>query len=169
MPMAPPVSHCAPEAMAGVGSESLRDAYEPMLQHSGAPNASNAPTPEAEKSPSIASSKAPTTPSARPTQLVAGTDSPPQRVHSASHMGMVVTTVAMRPEPMPIFCAKPMQFIARNTISPPTSALWRHCATVGKAWPCPTATNSITPPAQRKRLAFMRSGGMVSSAMPRAK
>ena len=84
-------------------------------------------------------------------------------------MGMVVTTVAIRPEPLPIFCAKPMQFMAKNTISPPTSALWRHCAAVGSAWPCASATSSMTTPAHRKRLAFMSKGGMVSSAMPRAK
>ena len=84
-------------------------------------------------------------------------------------MGIVVTTVAIRPEPMPIFCAKPMQFMARKTINPPTTALLRHCARVGSACPCASATSSITPPAQRKRTAFISSGGMVSRAMPMAK
>jgi hypothetical protein len=83
-------------------------------------------------------------------------------------MGMVVTTVAIRPEPMPIFCAKPMQFMAKNTISPPTSALWRHCA----PWAAPGLRQGDQQhhhPGAQKRLAFMSKGGMVSSAMPRAK
>ena len=84
-------------------------------------------------------------------------------------MGMVVTTVAISPDPIPNFCAKPMQFMARKTIKPPTTALWRHCARVGSACPCARATSSITAPAHRKRTAFISSGGMVSSAMPMAK
>ena len=84
-------------------------------------------------------------------------------------MGMVVTTVAIRPEPMPIFCAKPMQFMARKTINPPTTVLLRHCTRVGSVCPCAKATSSITPPAHRKRAAFISSGGMVSRAMPMAK
>ncbi|MNV24326.1 hypothetical protein D3C71_1153870 [compost metagenome] len=155
--------------MAGAGSDSLRDAYEPMLQAKGAPKASNAPSQVAEKSPSSASSNAPTTPSARPTQLVTGTRSPPQRDHSASHIGMVVTTVAIRPEPMPSFCAKPIRFMARNTMQPPTTAELRHCRAVGRAWPCHSAMSSITPPAHRNRMAFMSRGGMVCTAMPMAK
>ena len=81
----------------------------------------------------------------------------------------VVTTVAIRPEPMPSFCANPIRFIATNTINPPTKAELRHCAQVGSAWPCHSATSSITPPAHRKRMAFMSSGGMLVRAMPMAK
>ena len=80
-----------------------------------------------------------------------------------------MTTVAMRPEPMPSFCAKPMKFMARNTMSPPTRAELHHCARVGMACPCPIATSSMTPPAHRNRMAFISSGGMVCSAMPMAK
>jgi len=76
-----------------------------MLQASGPANASKVPDQVAEKSPSSASSIAPTTPTPRPSQLVSGTRSPPMRVHSASHIGMVVTTVAMSPDPMPSFWA----------------------------------------------------------------
>lgn len=155
--------------MAGVGSDSLREAYEPTLQASGAPKASSAPSQVAEKSPSSASSSAPTTPSARPIQLVNGTRSPPQRDQSASHIGMVVTTVAIRPEPMPSFCAKPIKFMARNTMQPPTTAELHHCTHVGNAWPCHSAITSITLPAHKKRMAFISSGGMLCSAIPMAK
>ena len=155
--------------MAGAGWASRRDAYEPMLQASGAAKASNAPSQVAEKSPSRASSKAPVAPSASPTQLVSGTRSPPQRDHRASHIGMVVTTVAIRPEPMPSFCAKPVRFMARNTMQPPTTAALRHCSAVGSAWPCHSATSSITPPAHKNRRAFMSKGGMVCTTMPMAK
>jgi hypothetical protein len=65
-------------------------------------------------------------------------------------MGMVVTTVAIKPEPMPSFCAKPMQFMAKNTISPPTSAELRHCSAVGRAWPCHKAMSSMTTPGAQK-------------------
>ena len=84
-------------------------------------------------------------------------------------MGMVVTTVAIKPEPMPSFCAKPMKFIAKNTISPPTSAELRHCSAVGRAWPCHKAMSSMTTPAHRKRTAFINNGGMVCRAMLVAK
>jgi hypothetical protein len=63
-------------------------------------------------------------------------------------MGMVVTTVAIRPEPMPIFCAKPMQFMAKNTISPPPA----HCGATarrGQRLACAKAISSITTPAHR--------------------
>ena len=140
-----------------------------MLQHRGAPKASKPPSHVAEKSPSIARSRAPATPSTSPIQLVAAMRSPPQRDHSASHIGMVVTTVAIRPEPMPSFCAKPIRFMARKTMSPPTRAALRHCTAVGSAWPCHNATVSMTPPAHTKRMAFIKSGGIVCSAMPMAK
>ena len=79
-------------------------------------------------------------------------------------MGMVATTVAIRPEPMPSFWAKPTRFMASNTISPPTSAELRHCRAVGRAAPCHRASASINSPAARKRLVFMNNGGMLFRA-----
>ena len=167
-PIRPPSSHCAPEAMAGAGCDSLREAYEPRLQHSGAPKAHKVPCQVAEKSPSSASTAAPATPSTRPSQLVTGTRSPPRRDHSASHMGMVVTTVAMSPEPMPSFCASTTMDMAPKAISPPTSAVCRHWAALGQGRPWARATASITPPANTKRAPFMSKGGMDAMATPRA-
>jgi hypothetical protein len=122
-----------------------------------------------EKSPSSASNAAPVAPSARPIQLVTGTRSPPQRVHSASHIGMVVTTVAMRPDPMPSFCATTIRLIAAKAMSVPMSALARHWAPVGQASPCQRAIASMSKPASRKRTPFMSNGGSACIATSSAK
>ena len=131
----PAVLLAAAAAMAGAGCDSLREAYEPRLQHRGAPKAHSVPSQVAEKSPSSASTAAPATPKARPSQLVNGTRSPPRRDHSASHMGMVVTTMAMSPEPMPNFCASTTMDMAPKAISPPTNAVCRHWAALGQGSP----------------------------------
>ena len=117
----------------------------------------------------MASSKAPATPSTKPTQLVVGTRSPPRRVHSASHMGMVVMTVAMSPEPMPCFCANTTRFMDTNTISPPTSAALRHWRQLGSFSPRHRAQASMITPASVKRVAFIHSGGKLCTATPMAK
>ena len=155
--------------MAGAGCSSLRLAYEPRLQASGAPKAIRPPATVAEKSPSRASSTAPATPSARPAQLVALTRSPPRRLHSASHIGIVVTTVAIRPEPMPARCASTTRFIAANTINAPTSVACAHWRAVGRRSPRHSAQAIISTPATTKRLAFSPSGGISRRAMPMAK
>ena len=75
-------------------------------------------------------------------------------------MGMVVTTVAIRPEPMPSFCASTTSPMAANAMSVPMRALARHCAVVGQGSPCHLASASITTPAVTKRAPFMSTGGM---------
>ncbi len=135
-----------------------------MLQASGAPKAHSVPSSVVEKSPSSASSMAPVAPSTSPSQLVTGTRSPPQCVHSASHIGMVVTTVAIRPEPMPACWASTTRAIAAKAISAPISAQAGHCAAVGQARPCQRAMASMARPATRKRSPFISTAGMVCMA-----
>ncbi len=98
-----------------------------------------------------------------------GTRSPPRRVHSASHMGMVVMTVAIRPEPMPCFCANTTRFMAMKAMSPPTSAALRHWRQLGSFSPRHSAQASMITPASVKRVAFIHSGGKLCTAMPMAK
>ena len=84
-------------------------------------------------------------------------------------MGMVVTTVAIRPEPIPACWASTTRAMAAKAISPPMSALARHCAAVGQASPCQRAMASMARPAAMKRAPFMSTGGSVCMATASAK
>jgi hypothetical protein len=84
-------------------------------------------------------------------------------------MGMVATTVAIKPDPMPRCCAKPTKFMATNTINPPTPAECNHSRGVGHGCWCQRAKPSMMVPASKKRLPFMNHGGMVFNATDKPK
>ncbi|MCY1548545.1 hypothetical protein D9M68_846650 [compost metagenome] len=65
---------------------------------------------------------------------------------------------------MPSRCASTTRAMATKAMSEPMSALPRHCAAVGQAWPCQRAYASITTPASTKRVPFMSSGGRLCTA-----